>query len=141
MAGSLAQVHVPSPFRRSCRQWFRLSLYFVLVIAGLSLNWLVLARPSHAQVVGGYRPVSVTDKDAIAAADFAVQAQSKNEKDRPKLELGKLTKAEAQVVAGRNFRLQMDVKTGGKVRRAQAVVWAKLDRTYELTTWEWRDAN
>lgn len=137
MTHSPAHVSVPSLFRQS----LRLSLYLVLALAGQSLDWLVLARPSHAQVVGGYRAIAVTDKDAIAAAEFAVQAQSKNEKDRPKLELSKLTKAEIQVVAGSNYRLQMDVKIGEKVRRAQAVVWAKLDRTRELTKWEWLEAN
>ncbi|MFM8252350.1 MAG: cystatin domain-containing protein [Planctomycetota bacterium] len=137
MAGSTAQVRITSLIRHS----FRLSMYLVLALGGLSLDGLLLARPSHAQVVGGYRPIAVTDKDAIAAAEFAVQAQAKNDPDRPKLELGKVTKAEVQIVAGRNFRLQMDVKTGGQVRRAQAVVWAKLDRTYELSKWEWLQAN
>jgi hypothetical protein len=47
-------------------------------------------------------------------------------------------KAEVQVVAGRNFRLTMDVRVEGGIRKAQAIVWAKLDRTYALTKWEWK---
>lgn len=119
---------------------FRQPLWLSLFLA-LAIGWLSPAGPLQAQVVGGYRAVAVTDKEAIAAAEFAVQAQSKVAKENPPLQLGKLTKAEMQVVAGSNYRLQMDVKTGGKVRRAQAVVWAKLDRTRELTKWEWLDEN
>ncbi len=88
----------------------------------------------HAQRVGGYAKVAVTDKDVIAAADFAVKVQSKKEM----LMLAKIIKAEAQVVAGRNFRVTMDLHVDGGVRTAEATVWAKLDGTRELTRWEWK---
>ncbi len=86
--------------------------------------------------VGGYREIPVTDKDAIAAAAFAVETYAKKEK----VTLAKIVKAEVQVVAGRNFRLSIDVRTAGGLRNAQAIVWSKLDRTYELTRWDWRGA-
>jgi hypothetical protein len=38
---------------------------------------------------------------------------------------------ESQVVAGKNLRINMCVRVDA-VRKAQATVWAKLDRTYQL---------
>src|SRR3954453_20936173 len=35
---------------------------------------------AYAQLVGGFSPLPVTDKEAIAAANFAVEAKSKEEK-------------------------------------------------------------
>jgi len=84
--------------------------------------------------VGGFREVPVTDKDAIAATNFAIEEQSKKEK----VALAKMLKAEVQVVAGRNYRINMDVRVAGGIRNAQAIVWAKLDRTNQLTKWEWK---
>jgi hypothetical protein len=94
----------------------------------------VFVSASFAQLVGGYRDLPATDKEALAAAKFAVETHSKKEK----VTLVKLEKAEVQVVAGRNFRLTMDVAVDGGQRTAQAVVWAKLDRSYELTDWKWK---
>ena len=119
--------------------WQAFGLRSSIVVTTLVLSLVTCTRETEAQVVGGYRAIAVTDKDAQVAAELAVESQSKTEKATPKLTLGKITKAEVQVVAGRNFRLQMDVKSGDKVRRAKAVVWAKLDRTHELTSWEWLD--
>ena len=39
---------------------------------------------------------------------------------------------------GRNFRLNMDVRVEGGIRTAQATVWAKLDKTHQLSKWEWK---
>jgi Aspartic acid proteinase inhibitor len=93
-----------------------------------------LFAPIGLGQVGGYREVAVTDKDAIAAASFAIETQGKKEK----VALVKIVKAEVQVVAGRNYRINMDVRVDGGVRSAQAIVWAKLDRTNQLTKWEWK---
>lgn len=32
----------------------------------------------------------------------------------------------------------MDIRVDGGIRNAQAVIWAKLDRSYQLTKWEWK---
>lgn len=93
-----------------------------------------LAATGGGQVVGGYREVPATDKDVRTAADFAIRTQGKKEKAA----LVKILKAEVQVVAGRNFRLALEVRVDGGVRQAEAVVWGKLDRTHELTRWEWK---
>jgi Aspartic acid proteinase inhibitor len=83
---------------------------------------------------GGFRELAVTDKDVAAAAKFAIEAQSKKDK----VALEKIVKAEVQVVAGRNFRLSLDVRVEGGIRNAQVVVWSKLDKTYQLSKWEWK---
>src|SRR4051794_29001322 len=94
------------------------SVVAVLIFAGLALG----------QRAGGFREVPVTDKDVVAAAKYAVGA-------RKNTTLVKLVQAEAQVVAGRNYRLTMDVRVDDAAARAVAIVWAKLDGTYELTRW------
>jgi hypothetical protein len=104
-----------------------------LLIALLS----VLIGPFVAACLGqagGFRELQITDKEVIASADFAIEAHGKKEK----VSLVKILKAEVQVVAGRNFRISMDVRVDGGIRNAQVTVWAKLDKTRELTRWEWK---
>jgi hypothetical protein len=97
------------------------------------LATIFLAGVCQGQPLGGYKAVPVSNKEVVAAAKFAVEAHSKKEK----VSLAKILKAESQVVAGRNFRITMDVRSEGRVRQAVATVWAKLDGTRELTEWEW----
>jgi cystatin-C len=84
--------------------------------------------------VGGFLEIAVTDKGAVAAADFAIEAKKKTDK----IALDKIVKAESQVVAGINYRLLLAVKTDDGVRQAEVVVWHKLDRSNELTRWDWK---
>lgn len=102
----------------------------------LLLVLLIAVAPSIGQPPpGAYRPVSTNDKDVIKAARFAVRERSKTDK----MTLVKILNAQAQVVAGMNYRLDLAVRVDNKLREADAVVWSKLDRTYELTEWRWRD--
>ncbi|MEZ6141313.1 MAG: cystatin domain-containing protein [Zavarzinella sp.] len=103
------------------------------------IGWAVLIAAtvlfSHAQAqVGGYRKVPVDDAEVKKIAEFAMKEQFKKEDGK----LEKILSAEAQVVAGRNYRLKLQIKTGDKSREAIIVVWAKLDGTRELTKWEWQ---
>jgi Aspartic acid proteinase inhibitor len=82
---------------------------------------------------GAFRDMPVTDKAAIAAADFAIETRSKKEK----VALDKIVRAESQVVAGTNYRLLLSVRVDGGVRQAEVVVWQKLDQSRELTRWKW----
>ncbi len=92
---------------------------------------------------GGYATASVTNKEVVAAADFAVKAQAIREKtdEKPaKLELVTILGAEQQVVAGMNYRLQLKVKLNGKEKLAEALVWWQAWRKpnpYQLTSWNW----
>ena len=92
------------------------------------------ASANFAQMVGGYRAIAITDAGAVAAADFAVDAQS--EKTDMEIELGEIVKAERQVVAGSNYRLCMDVSAEGEAFGfVQAVVYVDLKNNRKLSSW------
>jgi hypothetical protein len=105
------------------------------LVFALAAEVAVAFGSANAQLPGGYRDMLVNDKDVVKTAAFAIEA--KNKMGKEKLTLEKIVKAEMQVVAGRNFRLTLDVSESGRTRRAVAVVWAKLDGTFELTSWTW----
>lgn len=113
-----------------------------LLIAGL-IPIVGLAQQSKP---GGYAKASVTNKEVVAAAAFAIKAQQsamqeKKDMQPAKLELVKLSQAEQQVVAGMNYRLQMKVKLNGKEKTAEAIVWWQAWRKpdpYQLTAWTWK---
>ncbi len=93
---------------------------------------------------GGYSKASVTDKDVVAAAAFAIKEQSQTIQD-PKaqqqatLELIEIIEAEEQVVAGRNYRLILSVKENGSLKTVEAIVWWQSWREpnpYQLTSWK-----
>ncbi len=106
----------------SFRSFARVLVALVSLAAALNLR---------AQLVGGFGPVATTDEQALAAAKFAVTAHD------AKLVFHSLEKAESQVVAGLNYRLTLKVTERGAARRADAVVWRKLDGKSELTSWKW----
>ena len=95
---------------------------------------------------GGFAAASVTNKEVIAAAAFAIKAQQnalqkKKDVKPPKLELVTIMGAEQQVVAGMNYRLQLKAKLEGKEKKAEAIVWWQAWRKpepYELTSWAWK---
>ena len=96
---------------------------------------LVAATTAAAQVPGGFREADVKSKEVVAAAEAAVKAQRLSEKG--KLDLAAVLKAESQVVAGVNYKLKLLLAVDGGTREADAVVWSKLDRTYQLSSWKW----
>jgi len=96
-------------------------------------------------MVGGFSKASVTDKEVVAAAQFAITAQAnaiQQPQGRPptKLELLRVIAAEEQVVAGMNYRLLLSVNENGHRRTADAIVWSQPWNTkpYELTSWKWK---
>ena len=92
---------------------------------------LLLTCHLQAQIAGGFSPVSPADKEALAAAAFAVKSHD------PKLTLQSIESGEKQVVAGMNYKLVLQVTEAATPRRATVVVWRKLDASHELTSWEW----
>jgi hypothetical protein len=96
-------------------------------------------------MVGVYTKASVTDEEVVAAAQFAITAQS-NAIQQPEgrhraMELLRLIAAEEQVVAGKNYRLILSVKENGNRKTAEAIVWWQPWRKpnpYQLTSWKWR---
>lgn len=90
-------------------------------------------------VVGNYSTAEVTDAEVISAANFAVKAQAK--KQRAKIKLVAVSRAEKQIVAGTNYRLCLQVETtenGKKTvvpQTVQTIVFRSLKQKYELTSW------
>lgn len=92
------------------------------------------ASASFAQMVGGYKVVAKTDAGAVAAAEFAVEAQS--EKTGSEISLEDIVKAERQVVQGSNYRLCLEVSTdGGDTTYVQANVYVDLKNNRKLSKW------
>lgn len=90
-------------------------------------------KPDHHAIPGGYSPVKI-DSEMRKAAAFAVKTQAEAT-GRP-LQLVDIVKAERQVVAGLNFRLEIEVADGSKHLNAHVVVWKKLDGSLALTSWD-----
>ena len=92
--------------------------------------------PACAQVEppfpGGYSEVKL-DQETKVAANFAVGEISK--KLNEPLALKDIVSAERQVVAGWNYRLELDLTKTNQPYRVRAIVWRRLDGTMELTSW------
>jgi hypothetical protein len=102
-------------------------------LSGISLPAISARSIPVKNLPGGYSAVGLTD-DVKAAAEFAVQAQAKRE--AVFLKLSDISKAERQVVAGVNYRLDIVVKGSGSARKARVVVFKDLKSHYKLTSWE-----
>jgi len=92
-----------------------------------------------APVAGGYQKVEVSTAQIVSAANFAVKTQAK--KQKAKIKLIAVSKAEQQVVAGMNYNLclQVAVREKGKQtavpQTIQTIVFLNLKQKYELTSW------
>ena len=97
---------------------------------------LIMVCPlvTFGQVVGGYMEISTKDERMVEAVKFAIKSKKED-----KVTLEKVVKASSQVVAGTNYRVVLDVKVDGKPRTANAVIWARLDGSYQLSEWKWKD--
>lgn len=85
-------------------------------------------------IVGGYKVVAKTDAGVVAAAEFAIAAQS--EKTEREYSLEEIIKAERQVVQGSNYRLCMEVSADGSdTFYVQAVVYVDLKGNKRLSSW------
>ena len=104
------------------------------VVLGVAFGCAVVVT---AQQVGGYRAADKDDPEVVAAAEFAVGARGEQEGNA--LALVSVERAEIQVVAGRNYRLCMEVRAEGDDEESQyvlAVVYQNLQRQYSLKSWE-----
>jgi len=112
-----------------------LTLIAILSVALFVFAWTIVS----AQRTGGYREIDKADEGAAAAAEFAVKAES--EKKEMTYKLDSIEHAEAQTVAGINYRLCLkvgyhkaddDAETTESVR---VVVFRSLQNQYSLTSW------
>lgn len=90
---------------------------------------------AQEQMVGNYRKIMKTDAGAVSAAKFAVKEEKRKTANR-RLSFVSIERAEAQVVAGRNYRICMKVINKGKIQDATAVVYLNLKNKFSLTQWE-----
>ena len=111
------------------------TLIAILSVALLVFTWCIVS----AQRTGGYREIDKADEGAATAAEFAVKAES--EKKEMTYKLVSIEHAEAQTVAGINYRLCLkvgyhkaddDAETTESVR---VVVYRNLQNQYSLTSW------
>ena len=111
---------------------------FALIIVFGGLN-AVFAQQNEP-LAGGYAASSTTDAEVAAAADYAVKTQAK--KQKAKIKLVAVNRAEHQVVAGRNYRLCLKVEVIEKGKKAkttkivQAIVFQNLKQKLSLTSWQ-----
>ena len=91
------------------------------------------ATPAQPSLPSGYSTAEI-DYEVSKVAKFAVKTQT--EATGKPLRLVKILKAERQVVAGLNYRLEIEVADGSKNLKARAVVWKKLDGSLAMTSWE-----
>mgnify|MGYP001434214529 CR=1 FL=1 len=85
-------------------------------------------------MVGGYSDATKTT-EARKAAEFAVRQQAARSGEV--LKLAGVVQAEQQVVAGMNYRMTLQVKSGKELRMAQVVVYQSLAPQMMLMSWEW----
>ena len=113
-------------------------MHIKILALALTLVSTALATDNHTKpdqpgLCGGYFPVKI-DSEVGKAAKIAVKTQSQS--TGRTLQLVKILKAERQVVAGLNYRLEIEVADGNKHLNARAVVWKKLDGSMVLTAWD-----
>ena len=82
-------------------------------------------------IVGNFRTASISDPEVKMAAQFALKAQKKSVKPT----LLAIERAQKQLVAGMNYQMTLKLKSGGKIQRAQAVVYRDLSGKFSLTSW------
>lgn len=110
-----------------------MKLAVALAVMGVIFGCAAAARAQPPRT-GGYREVAKTDAGAVAAAGFAITAQSA--KTGYTFELLDLVKAERQVVAGSNYKLCMQVRADGdEAFFVEAVVYVDLKNNRKLTSW------
>lgn len=92
------------------------------------------AAQKREPVAGGYGEAAANDPGVVKAARFAVREEGR--RLGRAVSLVAVRRAEQQVVAGLNYRLQLSVRYGGRTREVSAVVYQNLAGAYSLTSWE-----
>ena len=104
-------------------------LAFLILGAGVPTS-----RAQERPIAGGYSERPTNDRGVTAAAAFAVRERGR--RTRSRVTLLSVVSAEAQVVAGMNYRLVLNVREGGEVRDVTTVVFQNLRRGLSLVSWE-----
>ncbi len=86
-------------------------------------------------MAGGYAAGEATAPEVTKAAEEAIKALQEKEAD-PTLKLVSVKKVETQVVAGMNYRLELEVATAKGAKTLKVVVYRSLDGKHQLTSSE-----
>ena len=84
--------------------------------------------------VGGYAAQATDNAEVVQAAQFAVRQQA--QVSGQPVELVAIQAAQVQVVAGMNYRLQLQVKVNGQLLTVTAVVYQDVQQAYSLSQWQ-----
>jgi hypothetical protein len=99
------------------------SLCFYLLTL-LALPLLASAVGGRGSLVGGWQPIkNVNDPHVKEIGAFAVTEYNKSSKAA--LKFVGVVKGETQVVAGTNYRLDVEAKDGAATKHYEAIVWEK----------------
>ncbi|XP_059439575.1 cysteine proteinase inhibitor 1-like [Corylus avellana] len=90
----------------------------------LVLPLLASAVGGRGALVGGWQPIkNVNDPHVKEIGEFAVAEYNKSSKAA--LKFVGVVKGETQVVAGTNYRFDLEAKDGSVTKHYEAVVWEK----------------
>ncbi|MBN1500038.1 MAG: hypothetical protein JW982_07780 [Spirochaetes bacterium] len=84
-------------------------------------------------ISGGYEKSST---DSSAVKEITVYVERELQKDYPGLKIIRTDKAETQIVAGTNFRLECRYSFAGKKAKLRVIVYEKLTGEREITLLE-----
>jgi hypothetical protein len=108
--------------------------FSLALLAVMAMTFTMAGAQTKPMLLGGYAPASAKSSDVTAAARFAVKARAQTMTGTP-LRLLKVRRAEQQVVAGKNYRLCMDVRVSGHRQRVLAIVYRDLSQVMSLSQW------
>ena len=112
-----------------------LQIILTLVVLHAAVGYATELHAQQDPVVGAYQQASVTDRDVMTAARYAVRKE-KERRGGGSVKLVSIERAEKQVVAGTNYRLCLRVKIKGKIRRVTTVIYRNPDQMHALTSWK-----
>ena len=87
--------------------------------------------PTETPIVGGYSNGDVAGADAREQAGHAIALLQQKD---PSIKLTAITSFAMQVVAGRNFRFELEVSTAAGPRHVSVVMFQGLDQHRELSS-------
>lgn len=93
------------------------------------------ASTPEQEITGGWSVADAASESVRQAADFAVSEIAKRDATKDAT-LVRVDRAESQIVAGTNYRLDLVVAVNGAEQTLKAVVWARLDGVMELSSVE-----
>lgn len=107
-----------------------MSAAFVFILA-----LAAMAAGTEAQLVGGFHSIDAKSAEVMAIANFATSTIGQSMNDEKGMKLIKIVSAESQVVAGTNYKLELELQGSSGRLSCEALVFDQpWTNTRELTT-------